>query len=447
MRAALAVTLVLAASVLPPPIAARAQDVDAKDGPTRLRGTIDPATGRPTMQSKELVTPGAGWAAADKSPDAVAKGTAALDRCAAAYRGAKTLTDRATIRILLPDGQQDDAVELEFGEGGEFRIALRGMRIACHAGKVAFVPDEPSDRYLARDAGGNGHAALRAMLGTFSLPVPDLALRHPLEGAGPIAAFHGCGVERDASVTGCREHAGRTEVLLAGKRSGAVVAIDPATSLVRSIESAFSPDGLPEEVKVGISATMEPQVAAPTAAFSQDLGSRRAVATLDEMFGDAGPAPAPGASVKKGGAAPVATLAGFDGNPVDLASLKGKVVVLDFWASWCGPCRKGLPVLQAFADEMKGNDRVAIFAVNVWEQCKPEEVPSKVSETWSKLKLSLPVLLDKDAKLISQYGFQGIPATVVIGPDGSLLASHMGLPQNMLQQLRDEVGKALGTAK
>jgi len=121
--------------------------------------------------------------------------------------------------------------------------------------------------------------------------------------------------------------------------------------------------------------------------------------------------------------------------------------VLDFWASWCGPCRKGLPVLQAFADEMKGNDRVLIFAVNVWEQCKPEEVPAKVSETWSRLKLSLPVLLDKDAKLISQYGFQGIPATVVIGPDGSLLASHMGLPQNMLQQLRDEVGKALGTAK
>lgn len=446
MRARHAVTVLslVAASLLPSVAVGQADDATA--GPVRMQGTVDPLTGRPSLRSKDLKTPGAGWADAERATDAVARGTAALERCAKAYRDAKTLSDRATIRITLPDGEQEDVVDLEFGEGGEFRIALRGMRIACHAGKVSFVPDEPSDRYLSRDAGTSGHEALRTMLGTFSLPVPDLALRLPLAGAGPIDAFHGCGLERDAAVAGCRESGGRLQVLLAGKRSGAVVSIDPGTGLVRAVESEFSPEGLPEEVKVGISATLEPVVGPLKGPLAPELGSRRAVTTLEAMFGGAD-APPPGAAVQKGSAAPVATLAGLDGAPVDLAALKGKVVVLDFWASWCGPCRKGLPSLQAFADEMKGNDRVKVFAVNVWEQCKPEEVPAKVRETWSALKLTLPVLLDPDAKLISQYGFQGIPATVVIGPDGALVSSHMGLPQDLPKLLRDEVANALGTAK
>jgi thiol-disulfide isomerase/thioredoxin len=140
-------------------------------------------------------------------------------------------------------------------------------------------------------------------------------------------------------------------------------------------------------------------------------------------------------------------LTDLDGKPVDIGAMKGKVVVIDFWASWCGPCRRGLPLLQQFADEMKGNDKVAVFAVNVWEQCKPEEVVGKVRDTWDKLKLSLPVLLDRDAKLISQYGFDGIPATIVIGPDGKLVSSHMGFAQDLVAKLRGEVTKALGTGK
>ena len=143
----------------------------------------------------------------------------------------------------------------------------------------------------------------------------------------------------------------------------------------------------------------------------------------------------------------MAVLADLDGRQVDLGAMKGKVVVIDFWASWCGPCRRGLPLLQQYADEVKGNDKVAVFAVNVWEQCKPDEVAGKVRDTWEKLKLTLPVLLDRDAKLISAYGFDGIPATVVIGPDGKLVSSHMGLDQDLVGKLRAEVAKALGTGK
>jgi thiol-disulfide isomerase/thioredoxin len=127
--------------------------------------------------------------------------------------------------------------------------------------------------------------------------------------------------------------------------------------------------------------------------------------------------------------------------------MKGKVIVLDFWATWCGPCRKGLPMVDAFAKEMKDDPRVAVFAVNVWEQSAPGEIPKKVRDTFEKLKVTLPVLLDGDAKLISQYGFTGIPATVVIGPDGSLVSKHIGLMPDMGAVLGAEVRKALGNAK
>jgi len=88
-----------------------------------------------------------------------------------------------------------------------------------------------------------------------------------------------------------------------------------------------------------------------------------------------------------------------------------------------------------------------VLAVDVWEQCEPGEVAAKVRDAAAKLSLRLPVLLDRDASLISAFGFQAIPATVVIAPDGTLAAAHLGLPQDLAAILRADVAKALGTAK
>ena len=442
MRPALATLLSIA-------IVAGTSSAQSPDsGPTRIRGTVDPATGKPSLEPEGLVVPGSDWPASAREPDAVAKGVAALERCAAAYRSAATLVDRARIRMRLPEGEQDDALDLDFGGDGQFRITSAGIRLCCHGGKVCFVPDNPEDRYLTRDVVTNGNEALAGMLGRFNLPVPDLAFRHPLPGGRAVDAFAGCGAGPDASVTGYREDGGRQHVLVSGNRCTIVASIDPSTSFVRSVEAVLSPDGLPDEVRVGMHVTMDPQVSAPKLGCADDIGARRGVTTLEEMFSTAKAADAPtAAGPKPGSAAPVASLADLDGKQVDLAALRGKVIVLDFWASWCGPCRRGLPLLQQYADEVKGDARVAVFAVNVWEQGSPEEVVAKVRDASAKLKLSLPVLLDRDGALIGKYGFQGIPATVVIAPDGSLVATHMGFSQDLASTLRADVAKALGTAK
>jgi len=126
-------------------------------------------------------------------------------------------------------------------------------------------------------------------------------------------------------------------------------------------------------------------------------------------------------------ALPSLTLKSLQGNSFDLASLKGKPVVLNAWASWCGPCRREMPMLLQIA---KANPNITFAFVNQGEG--PQAVKVYEQET----KLSLPlVLLDSDTQLATLLGFPGLPATFVFDSQGRLVARHLGqLAQGQLEQ-------------
>jgi len=127
----------------------------------------------------------------------------------------------------------------------------------------------------------------------------------------------------------------------------------------------------------------------------------------------------------------------LDGGKVNLAAHKGKqIVILDFWATWCPPCRRGLPVLAKVSQAYKDKG-VVFYAVNLGEQ------PSKIREFLKQAKLSLSVALDKDGKVGDLYKVEGIPQTVIIGKDGTVQVVHVGFGLGMGKQLREQLDALL----
>jgi peroxiredoxin len=128
--------------------------------------------------------------------------------------------------------------------------------------------------------------------------------------------------------------------------------------------------------------------------------------------------PASGAS-SASGPAPQFTLDSRGGSKISLAQYKGQVVMLNFWASWCGPCRQEMPLLE---DIYKKYNKLGftLIGVNV-------EPDSKAADDWLKqTPVSFPVLYDKDSKVSRLYDVSGMPSTVIIDRKGNLRYVHHG---------------------
>ncbi len=118
--------------------------------------------------------------------------------------------------------------------------------------------------------------------------------------------------------------------------------------------------------------------------------------------------------------APEFSLADLEGNAVRLANLKGKVVFVNVWATWCEPCRQEMPAMQALYQELKGRD-FEMLAVNS-DQSERDAVRRFV-ETY---RLSFPVLPDPDLQVAGRYRVTGYPETFVIDRNGTIVAHEIG---------------------
>ena len=126
---------------------------------------------------------------------------------------------------------------------------------------------------------------------------------------------------------------------------------------------------------------------------------------------------------KVGFRAPDFTLTDLNGNKVKLSDFKGKVVFLNFWATWCPPCRAEMPHIQEI-HEKKGN-KVKILAVNV------KESSEQVKKFIEKNGYTFTVLKDKTGEIANSYLVRGIPKTLVINKKGIIKAQHVGSMNKM----------------
>jgi peroxiredoxin len=117
--------------------------------------------------------------------------------------------------------------------------------------------------------------------------------------------------------------------------------------------------------------------------------------------------------------APTFTLPSRGGDNVSLGQLKGRVVMLNFWASWCGPCRQEMPLLDQMHKRYSALG-FTLVGVNV-------DANSKDAEDWlSKTPVSFPVLFDRDSKVSALYDVKAMPSTVFIDRKGNVRYLHKG---------------------
>lgn len=117
--------------------------------------------------------------------------------------------------------------------------------------------------------------------------------------------------------------------------------------------------------------------------------------------------------------APDFTLKSLQGNNLRLEEYRGQVVLINFWASWCGPCRQEMPLLDRLHQRYRETG-FAVLGVNVEGKIKPAQ------ELVDKTKVTFPVLIDADQKVSELYNLEAMPSTVVVDRNGVVRYIHLG---------------------
>ncbi|MBZ0200392.1 MAG: redoxin domain-containing protein [Ignavibacteriaceae bacterium] len=134
--------------------------------------------------------------------------------------------------------------------------------------------------------------------------------------------------------------------------------------------------------------------------------------------------------------APEFTLTDTEGKTVSLADYKGKIVILDFWATWCGPCKSSFPGMQKAINKYADDDNVKFLFVNTWERVdnKLKNAQDFITEN----KYTFRVLMDETNEVITKYKVSGIPTKFIIGKDGNIKFIAVGFSGNA-DQMVDEI--------
>jgi peroxiredoxin len=368
---------------------------------------------------------GAATTPAKVSPEARAE----LDQVTEAYRNLKglELAGSLSMEVVTSDGteRKQGTFVASFAAPNKFRHEMKGDMILGSTGEktYAFQPEwksyqqaeTPRERGSAKDIPDPVGQLLQQQNPGLMCALVEDAGKYLEEGTKEVSK------EAAESIDGTAY----TVLAFRGDEQSYRVLVDPKTHLVRRIY---------QDIKATLKKEREDvDKALLTFDYAKAEAKSQAAAADEARFAWAPPEGVKealaGGGVGEGQAmkligkqAPDFTLMGMDDRKVSLKSERGRVVVLDFWATWCGPCRASLPGLNAMYKELKDKGMSA-FAVDL------QESKEQIQPVKEKLIPDVPVLLDERSEVSKLYGVSGIPQTVVIGKDGKVKKVFIGSGQ------------------
>ena len=368
---------------------------------------------------------------AAQAEDSRERGIALVQEVARVYRNAPALTDDIRITTRTRRGDHTETGRVTLGPGTDAQVVLEGFELTALGGQFIVEHVDQPAKFVQQPLDGNLDQSFAAMAGGKGLPVPHLGLRYGTTLDDFVQAF-GLARAMDLSITGVetveREGTRFEQLDLHGPDVSVIVLIDLKTKLVRSIQvtapgtvitQTLTPirhDGLPTPIEV-------------------DTAGRRRVESIPQLV-----------SITVGDDAPDFTLEALDGAQVSLADHRGSVVVLDFWATWCRPCKMGLPKLQEFANwAAQEGLPVVVLPVDMGERQPTREAKrTLVASYWKSQGFTMPTLMDYESTAARAFQVGSIPHTVVVGPDGKVVEVQVGYNPNAVEHLKQVTRRALG---
>ncbi|MGH8680081.1 MAG: peroxiredoxin family protein [Burkholderiales bacterium] len=137
-----------------------------------------------------------------------------------------------------------------------------------------------------------------------------------------------------------------------------------------------------------------------------------------------------------GGATPPLVLQDLNGRTHRLADYRGKVVLVNFWATWCEPCREEMPSIERLRQSLAGQP-FEVLAVNIGEPL------GRIERFLEKMPLGFPMLLDRDTGVAKAWKARVVPATFLVGPDGRIRYVHYGELDWSSEPVRKRVAELL----
>ena len=365
-----------------------------------------------------------------------------LETSAKAYRDVDVLRDTLSYVVTAPGSEQETKTQ-EYGFGPGRRVFVKNALLEAVALDKTFylTQSDVPDKYVSVSYDGDFGSTLRNVVGAGSLfEPPPLAMHEGKSLDACIDTFRFNLLERlriagyRAAVAG-DDGKSYDEVQFTANNGELTLRIDQQTHFFATVSFQVKPAGAPEGFLVRVNGTFLPRASAePPITFN--AGSRTVVNNLTELASK---------RLALGSPAPDFALETLDGKKIALRELRGSVVLLDFWATWCVPCWKALKETQSIADWAATEKLpVKVFAVNTLEKGSDVGEKSKrVQAFWRSQGFARPTLFDSNSEMFKAYASPGLPSMVLISQTGTILRYHEGLFPEMEETLKRELRDSL----